>query len=333
METVYTSKIEKGVQCLLCPHLCKLREGEWGKCGARVNKDDKVIARNYEQVAALALDPIEKKPLYHFYPGTNILSVGTFGCNFKCAFCQNWQLAHGGEKGELISPAKLVGIAKAKAMQQEGNIGIAYTYSEPLMWYEYILDAAEEAKKFALKNVLVSNGFINPNPLAELLPYLDGANIDIKSFNPDFYNGIVGGDLKVVLNNTARFKKAGVHVELTYLLVTSLNDSYQETKAMVKWIKEEVGSDTPLHISRYFPNYKLDLPPTPMESLLQSYEAAKEELSYVYLGNVSCEKGQDTICPSCGQILIKRNAYNTDIIALENGRCKKCHAQIPGIFA
>lgn len=287
METIYTTEWAEGIQCLLCPHGCKLRNEEWGRCDARQNKGNKVVAQNYARVAAIALDDIEKKPLYHFHPGKKILSVGTFGCNFNCAFCQNWQLVHEGEKGEQLSAQKLAEIAVS--LIKEDNIGVAYTYSEPLMWYEYVKDAAEAVKGEGLKNILVTNGFINPKPLIELVPLIDAANIDVKSFSKSFYDEIVGGDIKVVLSNAKRFKKAGIHVEITFLMVTSLNDSYQETKAMVKWIKEELGKDTPLHISRYFPNYKINLPPTPVENMLQAYQVAKEELSYVYLGNVNID--------------------------------------------
>lgn len=331
METLFTAKIPEGIQCLLCPHGCKLKEKEWGKCLARENIGEKIIAQNYGRVAAFANDPIEKKPLYHFYPGSSILSVGTFGCNFKCAFCQNWQLAHGGEKGDYMSPEKLAEIANA--MQREGeNIGLAYTYSEPLMWYEYVVDTARIIKERKLLNVLVTNGFINSKPLGELLPLIDAANIDIKSFNNDFYRQIIGGELKVVLNNIIRFKKANIHLELTYLVVTSLNDSYQEAKAMVKWIKEYVGSDTPLHISRYFPNYKLDLPATPMDKLMECFDCAKEEIPYVYLGNVDSLQGKDTSCPSCGKILIYRTGYQTAIIGLNEGCCQACGKTIAGNF-
>jgi pyruvate formate lyase activating enzyme len=271
-------------QCVICPHLCKLEIGEYGKCGARTNIEGAIVARNYGLVAACALDPIEKKPLYHYYPGKHILSIGTFGCNFTCQFCQNWQLAHGGEKGEFLAPKRLVEMAKG--LQEQGNIGVAFTYSEPLMWYEYLIDCLPIIKAQGLQNVLITNGFINSKPLQELLPNLDATNIDIKSFDKKFYKEIAGGELKVVLNNIVSLKKAGVHVELTYLVVPTLNDSYQEAKAMVKWIREEVGRDTPLHITRYFPNYKLQIPATSLEVMERCYEVAKEELAYVYLGNV-----------------------------------------------
>lgn len=318
------------VQCVICPHLCKLEAGEYGKCEARTNIEGAIVAKNYGLVAASGMDPIEKKPLYHFYPGRHILSIGTFGCNFTCVFCQNWQLAHGGEKGEFLAPEKLAEMAQA--LQNQGSIGVAFTYSEPLMWYEYLKDCMPLIREKGLQNVLVTNGFINPKPLQELISNLDAANVDLKSFDENFYKKIAGGDLKVVLNNIVKFKKAGVHLELTYLVVPALNDSYQEAKAMVKWIKEEVGKDTPLHISRYFPNYKLQIPATPLEVMERCYDVAKEELSFVYLGNVSGEMGRDTFCPTCNEKLIGRTNYQGQVLALSDGQCTSCGMKIYGKF-
>ena len=311
------------IRCTLCPHKCLLSEGSVGVCGTRKNSSGKLVTLIYGCVSSLALDPIEKKPLYHFYPGKDILSAGTVGCNFHCPYCQNWQISQDVEAAcSYISPEELVGRAL------KGNsIGIAYTYSEPLIWYEYVRDSAEFCRKKNLKNVLVTNGYIEPKPLEELLPLIDAMNIDLKSFKEDYYRRLCGGSLEPVLN-TIRLSSRHCHVELTNLIVPGENDSVQEIEEMCKWIEKEIGKDTPFHISRYFPNYKFDIPFTSDTILERAYSIAKKYLSYVYIGNANFPGASDTKCPSCGEVLVGRSGYNTGIASLKDNKCLKCGQKI-----
>ena len=238
-------------------------------------------ARNYEQVTAIALDPIEKKPLYHFFPGQMILSVGTLGCNLHCQFCQNWQIAHGNPAFVATSPQKLAELA-----EQQGplNIGVAYTYSEPIVWFEYVYDAATAVKRRGLKNVLVTNGFINPEPLAELLPLIDAMNIDLKAFNQDFYREVCRGELDAVKQTISK-AATSCHVEVTTLVVPGFNDADEEIAELARWLAA-IDPAIPLHLSRYFPRYRMELPATPLESLFRARSIAQRYLRNVYVGNV-----------------------------------------------
>jgi len=283
-EAAFYQQRENGLTgCQLCPHFCVIKPADTGRCRVRENRDGRLYATNYGRVFSLALDPIEKKPLYHFHPGSKILSLGTVGCNFDCAFCQNWSLVHGEREGSFISPAQMV--AKAKEWQTNNNIGLAYTYSEPLMWYEYVLETSELANLAGLKNVLVTNGFINPEPFLQLLPFIHALNIDIKGFTKEYYREICGGRLEPVLQ-TAQLAKKHAHLEITTLLVRDLNDSREEIEQLTDWIYNFLGEDTPLHLSRYFPQYKMNRPATPLETMERSREIAARKLKYVYLGNV-----------------------------------------------
>lgn len=269
------------VECKLCPHHCKISEGQRGICRVRTNQSGQLYSLNYGRVAACAVDPIEKKPLFHFYPGKKILSFGSVGCNLGCSFCQNWTIAHSDPETSELTPTKAVELA---ASAGPDNLGIAYTYSEPLMWYEFVLDTAPLVHDQGLKNVLVTNGYIEAEPLRELLPHLDAMNIDVKGFQEDYYGKICRGKLGPVLK-TVELAAECCHVEVTTLLVTDLNDSPGEIKKLARWLAS-ISPEIPLHLSRYFPNYKLDKPPTPKEKLLEAYQIAKEKLEYVYLGNV-----------------------------------------------
>lgn len=279
----YLKKAKDVVKCVLCPHECVITPGNKGICRVRLNESGILKTINYGLCTALALDPIEKKPLKNFEPGSLILSAGTFGCNLKCSFCQNWQIAHGEKPiSKEIAPDELALLANK--YKNENNIGIAYTYSEPLMWYEFVLDTCQEIKKYKLKNVLVSNGYIQEEPLKELLPYLDGANIDVKAFNQRFYPELCQGKLEPVTRTVAKMAES-CHVEITTLIIPEYNDALKEIEELAKWIAN-ISSDIPLHLSRYFPNYRLNLPPTPENTLLKAREVALKYLKNVYLGNV-----------------------------------------------
>ncbi len=317
-EALYYERLADGrVKCLLCPHFCLLKDGEVGLCKGRKNEGGVLYAVNYGETTSLAVDPIEKKPLYHFIPGSQILSCAPNGCNLACPYCQNAEISQGKVSTRYVPPDRLVKLAK-----QYDSVGIAYTYSEPLVWYEYLLDAGRLAQENALKNVLVTNGLINREPLEELLPLIDAMNIDLKSMRENFYKRVVKGDLETVLN-TIRLSKKRTHVELTNLVIPTMNDSEEELRELIDWVAE-LGVDTPLHFSRYFPHYKFSLEPTPVETLRRAWDLAKEKLRYVYVGNVWLEGASDTLCYNCGNRLIQRSYYSTSIDGIHNGKCSSC---------
>lgn len=316
------------VHCLLCPQGCRIRDGHKGFCRVRMNQEGKLYTLNYGQVSSYGLDPIEKKPLFHFYPGWDIVSLGTVGCNLRCGFCQNWSIAHGEPDTMEVSPERAVEIAVSQG--GERNLGIAYTYSEPLMWYEFVLDTARLVREKGLKNVLVTNGFVNEEPLRELLPYIDAMNIDVKGFTGEYYGKICRGEMEPVLR-TVEIAARQCHVEITTLLVTDLNDSGEEVGKLAEWLAG-ISKDIPLHLSRYFPNYELDRPPTPEDRLLKAYRVAREKLHYVYLGNVRLDLGRDTLCPRCGELLIARQGYRGEVVGMSGGHCKQCQEEIPVII-
>lgn len=286
----------------------------------RTNEDGVLYASEYGETIALNIDPIEKKPLYHFKPGSNILSIGPNGCNFACVFCQNWSISQAPAQSTYIAPKDLVKIAKAKA-----SIGVAYTYTEPLVWFEYVYDTAPLLRDAGLAVVLVSNAYINEAPARDLFKYVDAANFDLKSIRPDFYRKICKGKLADVQRTIRIAKEMGVHVELTNLLIPGMNDTDEEIRELVNWIYD-LDPKTVLHFSRYFPNYKLDNPPTPEERLLFAYNTAKKKLKYVYVGNIADIADSDTHCVNCGAILIKRNGYDAKIVGLDGDKCANCGA-------
>lgn len=322
----YEKKEQKLTACRLCPKMCTIREGKSGFCRVRQNRGGTLYAVNYGKATSCALDPIEKKPLYHFYPGSFILSYGTIGCNLRCGFCQNWSIAHGEPDTADITPEQAVETALRQAGQGYPNIGIAYTYSEPFMWYEFIWDTARLAREAGLKNVLVTNGYVSETPLREILPYIDAMNIDVKGFTDEYYSKNCMGKLGPVLR-TVEIAHRECHVELTTLLVTGLNDSEKEIRKLVDWVAS-LDREIPLHISRYFPNFEVNLPATPLETLERAREIAREKLSYVYIGNAPQLDAGDTHCPECGEELISRFGYRARAVGLEDGKCGSCGRRI-----
>ncbi len=329
-QAAYYTKNQPGqIQCTLCPHHCILRPGERGKCHVRVHEDHELYTETYGQVSAMNMDPIEKKPLYHFHPGSQILSIGTFGCNFHCQFCQNCDISQASLKDiphvNSYTPREIV----FKASNIKQNIGIAYTYNEPSIWYEFIRDVAEEAKKENLLNVMISNGYINRAPLEDLLGYMDAFNIDLKAFDEDFYKQYVLARLDPVKERVKQISKASKHLEITNLVIPTLNDDPNTFEEMVKWIEGETGPKTILHLSRYFPSYKMQIQSTSVGRLHDFYEIAKKYLHYVYLGNVIHAEGVNTYCDQCNKLVIKRNMYNTEAVGLDpEGKCNNCKNQV-----
>ena len=269
------------VRCRLCPHGCGIAEGKAGLCGVRVNRSGRLFSANYGRAASVALDPIEKKPLYRFHPGKQILSVGTVGCNLACSFCQNWSISK-----EVQTPTQPVsGSELVSTARKLGSFGIAYTYNEPFVWYEFVRETAEAARAAGLENVLVTNGYVTLEPLEEVLPYIDAANIDIKSIRDGFYQKMCNGSVAPVLE-TVRTMAAACHVELTNLIVPGENDSDEDIRGLVDWIVRFLGPEVPLHFSRYFPCYRMTVPATPAATLERAASLAREKLKYVYLGNI-----------------------------------------------
>ena len=330
MEAAYYIQDNSGLECTLCPHNCRIKDGKTGICSTRSRVNDKIITLNYSRVSALNIDPIEKKPLYHFYPGSDILSVGSYGCNLSCKFCQNHSIsqvpvAGPGGMGTIISAGTIV----EKALAAANNCGVAFTYNEPVVWFEYMREIAGLAKAEGLKTVMVSNGYINKEPLAELLEFIDAFNIDLKSFNPEFYRAQTGATLEPVLNTISDISKKGKHLEITYLLIPGLNDKRDEFADMIDWISGSCADNVVLHISKYFPNYKSDQPVTPDKLLLEMFELARQKIKFVYLGNTSLPEGRDTRCPECSEILISRKYYSAIISGISTeGKCRNCGSDL-----
>lgn len=326
-KALYFEKRNEKLRCLLCPHHCLLAEGETGICGVRKAVDEVLYTMNYGLLAAVNLDPIEKKPLYHYHPGRPILSIGTYGCNLLCSFCQNWSLARGkaDDRSERVKPEDVLDMLKREGGPAQ-NIGIAYTYNEPSIWYEFVLDTAKLLNRHGYKNILVTNGYINQEPLRELLPYIDAMNIDVKAFGDSFYKDYCGG-LKAPVIKTVEIAVKGCHVEITSLIIPTLNDNPGELEAMAAWLAE-LNPDIPLHLSRYFPQYRLNLPPTPHAVMEEAKKIASKHLRYVYLGNIELPGSGNTICPYCGNLLIERSRYAVKMKGLDGSACSNCNNNI-----
>ncbi len=305
------------VVCQLCPHYCSIAPEKHGICGVRMNREGTLIPLTYGKVAALALDPIEKKPLYHFHPGREILSIGSIGCNLRCKFCQNWHLIEGATQLKDILIDDLV-----KETKRTGAIGIAYTYNEPLIQWEFVYDCAKAFHLEGLKNVLVTNGYVNTPPLEKLLEYIDALNIDLKFSRDDLYREVSGGSLEPV-KKAIETSQGKAHVEVTTLLVTDLNDGEDEIGKIVDFIAR-LDPCIPIHISRYFPNYRFSAEETPLERMDLACKIAREKLLYVYPGNVHLGEKSNTLCPGCNTLLVERRGYNTVVRNLEGGRCTQC---------
>jgi len=314
-------------RCLLCPHRCFLANNKTGRCRVRVNKDGVLYTEIYGEVSSYAMDPIEKKPLYHFYPGSMIFSIGSYGCNFKCTFCQNWHISQQQVATEKFAPEDLVEIAVSNK-----SIGIAYTYNEPLIWYEFVYDSAKIASSKGLKNVLVTNGFISEEPLKELMPFIDAMNIDLKSSNEGFYREICDGQLAPVMRTIQIAYEAGIHIEITNLIIPTLNDRIEEISEIVGWLSS-VSPDIPIHFTRYFPQYKMDIETTPVETLITACEIAKSKMKYVYMGNTDSKFGwADTLCPKCNKVLISRNGFEIKMEGIKDNHCSHCNESLYGKF-
>jgi len=328
----YEELDDQKVQCHLCPHECILAEGKLGTCGVRRNRDGILYSEVYERPAAIHYDPIEKKPLYHFKPGSIILSIGTIGCNLKCSFCQNCDISQANVDTYRWSKNYSVSNIVEMASTQRENIGVSYTYNEPTIYYEYMFDIATRIKEKGLYNTMVSNGYINPDPLKKLLSVMDACNIDLKAFTNDFYKKHTKSSLQPVLESLKLIRKSQKHLEITNLVIPGLNDDRETFRKMINWITTELGENTVLHLSRYFPHHKLHVHSTPVSTLKEFYNTAREKLNFVYLGNVIASDGQNTYCPGCNNLLINRAGYHTSVTGLtREGKCNKCELKIQNI--
>ncbi len=326
----FTPLDDKGVRCGLCPRECVIPSGERGYCEVRENREGELLSLVYGNPCAVNVDPVEKKPFYHLLPTTKSFSIATAGCNFDCLFCQNFEISQARPENTLnydLPPGAVV----ANALHY-GCKSIASTYVEPTIFAEYMIDVGRSARQAGLLNVMHSNGFINPKPLEDLCGFLDAACIDLKGFTEDYYRGMTEGELAPVLRTLTTLRKRGVHLELVTLLIPGKNDEPETIGRMSAWIVRELGPDTVLHLTRFYPMYKLkSLPPTPVESLDRAREAALAEgLRYVYVGNVPGHEAQSTMCPKCGALLIERNGYQVKVRGMREGSCARCGATIYG---
>lgn len=332
---LYEPFAEGAVQCNLCSHRCRIPAGKRGICGVRENSQGRLMTLVYGRLIARHADPIEKKPLFHFLPGSYSYSIATVGCNFRCRFCQNADIAqmpaeHGGAiLGESATPESVV----SEALRLECET-IAYTYTEPTVFLEFALDVMKSARKAGIRNVFVTNGYMTEEALEQAAPFLDAANVDLKSFRPEFYRDVCGGRLKPVMETLIRMVKKGIWVEVTTLLIPGLNDQPEELRDLARFLSEDLGPDIPWHISRFHPDYRMtDRPPTPVATLNAARRIGLSAgLRYVYTGNVPGEEGGDTFCPSCNALVVKRWGFEVRENRIREGRCPACRARIAGVL-
>lgn len=332
-EALYYQKLKNDiVNCSLCPHNCIIKPDSFGNCGARKNIGGTLYSRVYAKPVSMAIDPIEKKPLYHFLPGSTSLSIGTLGCNLHCLHCQNYDISQSKADeftGREVKPEEII-----KAAIKNSCKSISYTYNEPTIFYEYVLETAKLAREKGIKNVMVTNGYINKEPLKELYPLIDAANIDLKSLDEDFYKKICEVRLKPILESIKEIKKIGTWIEITNLIIPGYNGKKEQIEKLVKWIKENVGIKTPLHFSAFYPTYKLlDAERTPPETLLKAKDIAeKHGLKYIYLGNTSLSGSGNTYCPKCNKPLIERGWFEIHKNNIRKNSCPYCNEKIDGVF-
>ncbi len=336
MEAYLYESLENGkVKCNLCSHRCVIKAGRRGKCSVRENQDGTLNTLVYEKVIARHVDPIEKKPLFHFLPGTLSYSIATVGCNFRCKFCQNADIAQmpsdheGIIMGDTITPQEVVAAA-----EKSGCRSIAYTYTEPTVFFEFAYDTSKIAHEHGIRNVFVTNGYMTAEALEMINPYLDAANVDLKAFTKRYYKDLCGARLKHVQKTLKRMKALGIFVEVTTLIVPGLNDDRAELKELAGFIAADLGTDTPWHISRFHPTYKLtDRPPTPVKTLSAAREIGLQAgLKYVYTGNVPGNTGENTFCPACGEMVIERWGFQVGNTRIKNGKCSQCGTGIDGVW-
>lgn len=322
----------KVVECLLCKRKCRLMEGQRGDCRARINLDGKLQTLVYGKPCSVHIDPIEKKPLFHVLPQSSSFSIATAGCNLHCKFCQNWQISQ--RTPEETQNYDLPPQDVVRQALKYGCQSIAYTYSDPVIFYEYMYDTAKIAQQHNLLNLMITAGYIEQKPLLDLCPYIDAANVDLKGITEEYYQKMSSAELQPVLDCNLTMQQQGVWVELTNLVVPTWNDSETDIRKLCRWVVDAMGPDVPLHFSRFWPMHQLkNLPPTPIETLTTAWEIARQEgIHYTYVGNVPGHDGNNTFCPTDGKLLVRRIGYNILENNIVDGKCKFCQTKIPGIW-
>lgn len=349
-EAEYYKKLDgNAVCCLMCPHACRLADGESGRCRSRINRGGKLIAGAYGKVCAMQTDPVEKKPLLHFHPGSQCLSIAAAGCNLSCLNCQNWQIS---QAAPADVPYRTLSAADVAQLAADSGCGmVAYTYTEPLTWLEYTRDCAMACRERGIKNILVTAGYVSARPLADLLPYVDAANVDLKSFSDNIYRTVSGARLNPVLHTLESMLSSGVWVEITNLVIPGINDDMSMIESMCRWLAANGFADSPLHFSRFFPQYKMQgsmsatalastlaghagarFAPTPVSTLVEARHTALScGIRHVYIGNVQLPGAEDTLCPNCGSLLIRRRGYSISAAGF-NGICPYCGCSVAGVW-
>ncbi|MBN2185789.1 MAG: AmmeMemoRadiSam system radical SAM enzyme [Candidatus Krumholzibacteriota bacterium] len=328
----YTRLEDSRVRCGLCPHQCTIPPGGKGICGVRSNIGGTLYSLVYGRPCSIHIDPIEKKPFFHFFPGSSALSLSTVGCNMSCKFCQNWQISQ--SKPDDISVRFLLPETIVSKAAEQGVRSIAYTYGEPVVFYEYMNDIARIARKAGIFSAVVSNGYYSPEAIKSLCANIDAIKIDLKSFDDSYYRNICGASLAPVLDTLKSIKSTGLWLEIVYLMVPTLNDDPVMIREMARWLVENLGPDVPVHFSRFYPAYRLsNLPPTPVASLEKAWEICREEgIRYVYIGNVTDHRAENTFCHNCGKKIISRRGYSIQAIDMVDGKCLHCKSAIPGLW-
>ena len=325
----YRYKNENSIVCLLCKHYCVLKKNKHGICGINYNEESKLLNKTYAHPSVIHIDPVEKKPLYHFLPGSQSLSIGTVGCNFRCPFCQNYSISQTAvvDTRERYSPQRIVDLAL-----QHGVQSISYTYNEPTIWYPYAKDIGILAKEHGMKSIFVSSGYESQEVYADMQAWVDAINVDLKSFSHEYYKRVLKTDLDGVLDSLEAFSKSDIWLEITTLLIPGINDTQEEIEKMAEFISGKLGRDIPWHLSAFHPDYKMqDTPPTSLERLLQAKSIAKNYgIKYVYIGNIANDTS--TYCPHCSKKIVERAGYTIEDIALVNGACKYCGEKIQGVW-
>jgi pyruvate formate lyase activating enzyme len=334
VEAKYYKKLEeKEIECLLCPHECKVGDRERGYCGCRENRDGTYYTLVHSYACSANVDPIEKKPLFHFLPGSKAFSIATAGCNLNCKFCQNWEISQ--VRPEQVQSIYLPPNDVASYAQESGSKSITYTYSEPTVFYEYMLNCASAGRRNGIKSVVITAGYINHDPLMELIREVDAVKVDFKGFTEKYYQDICHGTLKPVMDTLVDLSRSGVWHEIVYLMVPTLNDNLDDIRSMCRWMVKDLGQDVPVHFTRFQPMYLLkNLPPTPISSLENARKIAYEEgMNFVYIGNVPGHEGENTYCPACKRVVIGRVGFTIQEMNLKDGKCIFCGKVIPGVWS
>jgi pyruvate formate lyase activating enzyme len=327
-EAEFWKKTDDGrIECVLCPHHCKIPEGGSGLCRARANEGERLAAEGYGIYPAVHMDPIEKKPLNHFLPGSSILSLGSVGCNLTCLHCQNWSLARGSPEG--LDGYYLPVEDRLSRAKSRGSIGVAFTYNEPTINYEYLVDAGRKLKEQGSRVVLVTNGYLESEPWDNLMKVTDAANVDVKGYTEDFYKSVTGGSMKPVLRNVKSAFDKGVHMEIAYLVIPGHNDDGQ-VEDFIEWVRTDLSPEIPVHFNRFHPDHRMqDVPPTPPETLTTiKKQALKKGLVNVFIGNLVGSGSNDTVCPSCGKVLVSREGFWSPKVRIKDDKCPKCGKEI-----